>query len=187
MSASDETPEIIPSRLKLSKVEKITAVCVTIYNIIIFIFSLLWIFTNSFSACKAALTEIPLLQINEKVTYVLFLAGALGGSFYCLRSIYVQLAEAAKNAKDYKKHFDIEIWFFWYLFRPLQSGALALITLCLFNSGLLKSQLVNADDVKSFYTLIGIGFLVGFGTREVSEKVEELIGVLFAKAKPKDK
>lgn len=160
----------------------ITAV---LYNLFIFIFALLWIFTNSFTAFKSTLHTISVLAINEQVSYALFLSGALGGSFYCLRSVYIRLSEAARPENDSKREFNIKIWFFWYIFRPLQSGALALITLCLVNANLLTLNVVKPESLKSFYTLVGVGFLVGLGTHEVIRKVEELIAVLFAKAKTK--
>ncbi|MGK4567350.1 hypothetical protein [Flavobacterium sp. 3HN19-14] len=170
---------------KLTRNEQLLLGVVIVYNLTLFIFSSLWIFTGSFPSLKSTLVDLTELQVNEKVTYTMFFAGALGGSFYCLRGIYQHLADAAKPEPTVR--FDIMTWFFWYLFRPLQSGVLALITLCLVKSDLMSGQKLTGDNLKSYYTLIAVGFLVGVGTHQVMQKIEELISVLFAKAQLKEK
>jgi hypothetical protein len=74
------------------------------------------------------------------------------------------------------------VWFFWYLVRPLQGGVLALIVLTLINSKLMTVESIDSENIKSYYTLIAIGFLCGFGSHEVTHKIQELIQVTFAKS-----
>jgi hypothetical protein len=161
---------------------------IIIYNLGWLLFTLLWLFTNSFANAKGNLTHISNFLINENVTYGLFLSGVLGGSFYCLRAIYQRLGEAYTPVDnengDIKpnKSFNPRVWLFWYLFRPIQGGVLALILLTLINSSLITIETINAESLKSFYTLIAVGFLSGFGSHELIHKVQEIIQVLFAKS-----
>lgn len=133
------------------------------------------------------MTDIGHLQVNEMVTYGLFFSGALGGAFYCLRGLYQRLGEAYtpidNKEPDPKKVFNVRVWFFWYLYRPIQGGVLALICLALFNSHLLSIKELDSSQLKSFYSLIAIGFLAGFGSHELIHKVQEIIQVVFAKSK----
>ncbi|MNY10785.1 hypothetical protein D3C86_1437810 [compost metagenome] len=78
---------------------------------------------------------------------------------------------------------NIKTWFFWYLYRPIQGGVLALILLSLLNSNLISIKQFTPENIKSYYTLISIGFLSGFGSHELIHKIEEIIKVVFAKAK----
>jgi uncharacterized membrane protein YciS (DUF1049 family) len=73
-------------------------------------------------------------------------------------------------------------WIFWYIYRPIQGGVLALITLALINSQLITLKYFDAKNLQSFYTLIALGFLCGFGSHEVIHKIQEVIKVVFAKA-----
>ena len=54
---------------------------------------MIWIFTNQFKSLKDNLQPLSNFEINENVTYSLFLTGALGGSFYCLRALYERLGQ----------------------------------------------------------------------------------------------
>lgn len=162
-------------------------ILVIAYNVALQAVALIWLFTNGFQGMKVSLTTIVGFEINENVTYALFLSGVLGGTFYCLRSIYQRLGEAYtpidNKATEPTKVFNIKAWLFWYLYRPMQGGVLALIILSLVNSSLLSIKQLTPDNMKSFYTLIAVGFLAGFGSHELIHKIQELINVLFAKAK----
>ena len=155
------------------------------YNLGVLVISILWIFTNKFSAWKNSLGQLSTFDVNENVTYGLFLAGALGGSFYCLRAIYQRLADTFTPLDDAKTKtpMNMKVWSFWYLYRPLEGGVLALILLVLTKSNLLQIQNSQSVDVSSYYTLIGLGFLAGFGAHEVIHKILEIISVIFAKSK----
>lgn len=156
------------------------------YNLAILGISLLWIFTNSFSSAKSNLGQLLLFDVNENVTYGLFLAGALGGAFYCLRALYQRIGDAytpIDGLKSESPTSNMKVWIFWYLYRPIQGGVLALLLLVLVKSSLLKIENAADLNIKSYYTMIGLGFLAGFGAHDVIHKIQELIQVLFAKSK----
>jgi hypothetical protein len=169
--------------------DKVLEITLTIlmaaYNLLVLIFSLLWIFSNALSSWKSKLGQIAAFDVNENVTYGLFLSGALGGSFYCLRAIYQRLAETftPANGIPTKSPMNMKVWSFWYLYRPIEGGVLALILLVLTKSNLLQLQSSNDVDVSSYYTLVGLGFLAGFGAHELIHKILEIISVIFAKSK----
>ena len=171
---------------KISCIDLLLTIIVALYNLGLMFFSLIWIFTNQFKTIKDCLQPLQNFEINENVTYSLFLSGVLGGSFYCLRALYERLGqnftpiiEAHKTDVD---SFNIKVWFFWYIFRPIQGGVLALILLTLINSNLFTMEQLDTASMKSYYTLVSVGFLCGFGSHEVMHKIQEIIKVTFAKA-----
>lgn len=167
--------------------EMFLIVLIALYNLAILFIALLWIFTNSFRGFKSSLSTISLLDVNETITYGLFFSGLLGGSFYCLRSLYQRLGETFTPIGNVtvtpSSGLNIKTWFFWYLYRPIQGGVLALILLSLLNSNLISVKQLTHEDLKSYFTLIALGFLSGFGSHELIQKIQEVISVVFAKAK----
>jgi hypothetical protein len=161
-------------------------IVVAIYNLGALLFTMLWIFTNIFARHKQSLGTLTSFNVNENVTYSLFFAGVLGGAFYCLRAFYQRLGQVytpvESDQVSSKSAFNIKVWFFWYLYRPIQGGVIALIILTLLNSKLISLQTLEEDSLKSFYSLIAVGFLCGFGSHEVIHKIQEVIKVVFAKA-----
>lgn len=167
--------------------DKVLIAITIVYELGLLIFSVLWLFTNSFQNYKKGLGYIEHIGINETITYGLFFSGILGGAFYCLRAMYQRLGEAYtpvsdKDEAEPNKDLAIKVWVFWYIYRPIQGGVLALILLALINSNLLVLKELNADNVKSFYVLIALGFIAGFGSHEVIHKIYEIIRVVFAKS-----
>lgn len=162
-------------------------VLVGLYNLIILLFTLVWLFTNYYIEDKKSLSTISELGVNEGVTYGLFFSGLLGGAFYCLRKFYQRIADTftpiAPDPTSLSRGINIKTWFFWYLYRPIQGGVLALILLSLLNSKLISIKQFTPENIKSYYTLISIGFLSGFGSHELIHKIDEIIKVVFAKAK----
>jgi hypothetical protein len=157
-----------------------------IYNLAVLAIALLWLFTNKFSTTKASLTNLEMFDVNENVTYGLFLSGALGGAFYCLRALYQRLGQTFTPVEGKPKktsNMNMVVWIFWYLYRPIQGGVLALVLLILTKGSLMSIDTANEFTLKSYYALIGLGFLSGFGAHEVIHKIQELIQVLFAKSK----
>jgi hypothetical protein len=156
------------------------------YELILLLFSTLWLFTNNFSGIKNGLGNLEHIGVNETVTYGLFFSGVLGGSFYCLRAMYQRLGEAytpiGANKTAPKDTLAIKVWLFWYFYRPIQGGVLALILMALVKSNLLVLQELTEDNFKSFYVLIALGFMAGFGSHEVIHKIYEIIKVVFAKS-----
>lgn len=161
-----------------------------LYNLFITAFALLWLFTTVLNCSKIALFgALTNDNILMQFSY-LFFAGAIGGSFYCLRSLYQRLADAytpqninkTDDLPDPTQILNIRVWFYWFFYRPLQGGILAVVLVCLFAQGLLGLNGVESKNINSIYFQVGIGFLVGFGTSEVINKIEEVINVLFAKS-----
>ncbi|WP_054797561.1 MULTISPECIES: hypothetical protein [unclassified Paenibacillus] len=90
------------------------------------------------------------------------LAGAIGGTLYALRLLheyYDQLTER---------------WLVWYLLRPIKCAGASVMTIVLFQSGIMLLQTGN-----SVYAKIGIAFLVGFGYGKLMDKLKSLTEALF--------
>jgi len=118
------------------------------------------------------------------LSFSVFNAGILGGAFYAARGMYRRLtSDGTKRTVEFEDRFDIKVWFFWYLFRPIQGGILAVIILSLLNAGFVGFSNVNEPNVQSLYFQISLGFLVGYGTHEVLKKIDEIIKVTFSTAK----
>ncbi|MCE7057658.1 hypothetical protein LZF95_23450 [Algoriphagus sp. AGSA1] len=172
---------------RLNNFEKFLVFVVILYHLGIILFSILWLFTNSFFDYKLSLGVHNHLKINEDVTYGLFISGCLGGSFYCLRALYQRIGDTYTpidlGGSDQSRGLNIRPWFFWYLYRPIQGGVLALVLLALINGKMLTISELDDEALKSYFSLIGLGFLSGFGSHELIHKIQELISVLFAKSK----
>ena len=172
---------------KHSGLDIFVIVLIIVYNLALQLFAVSWLFTNCYSTIKSRLTNIAVFEINESVTYGLFLSGVLGGTFYCLRAVYQRLGEAYtpidNKPIEPARVFNARVWLFWFLYRPIQGGILALIILSLVNSNLLSIKQMNPETMKPYYAQVAIGFLAGFGSHELIHKIQELISVLFAKAK----
>lgn len=224
-------------------------IIIALYNLTLIGFALFWLFTTVFDKWKVLIFG-PLTDENILVHFsYFFFAGVIGGSFYCLRALYLRLAKAypsIENKKRNKKHkkyssldqtsvsanvstinpvsvpveppatsasqnpaevpttvtstapvsvtyqeaiapvtdprkiLNVRVWMFWYIYRPLQSGILSIILICLFDQGLIALNGLEKSSETSIFFQVGVGFLVGFGTHEVINKVEEVISVLFA-------
>jgi hypothetical protein len=171
---------------KEKTLEIVLIVVAAFYNLLVLGISLLWIFTNLFSTTKSNLGQLKLFEVNENVTYGLFLAGTLGGAFYCLRALYQRIGETytpIDGVKSETPTMNMKVWIFWYLYRPIQGGVLALILLVLVKSSLLRIENSPDLNLKSYYIMIGLGFLSGFGAHDVIHKIQELIQVVFAKSR----
>lgn len=161
---------------------------VSAYELGIVLFSLLWLFTNVFQGWKSGFAVVGSSGINEEVSYGLFLSGALGGAFYCLRTLYQRLADAytpalGPDGKTPLEQLNVRVWALWYFYRPIQGGALALILLCLVKSHLLVvPELKSENEVSSFFVFVALGFIAGLGTHELIHKILEIIGVIFARS-----
>jgi|GEM_PF-5689511 len=109
------------------------------------------------------LVEVLGIRISAVEDYAYYgLAGSIGGTLYALRLFH-----------DYY-HKLTERWLFWYLLRPIKCGGAAIITIILFESGILLLQ--TGDSLTS---KIAISFLIGFGYGKVMEKLQSLTETLF--------
>lgn len=163
---------------------------VAIYNIGLSIFCLLWLFSKVFNEIKLNLFGEDTNHINYILSYFFF-SGVLGGLLYTGRAMYQRLGSffttLETSSQSVSQSFNIKIWLYWYLYRPFQAGVLSVITVSLFNSGFISLQNTDSLDISSLYFQVALGALVGFGTHEVLNKLEEVIKVLFAKTTKPDK
>lgn len=180
---------------KHSKSEIWLIVLAASYNLIITGIGMAWIFTGIFDCLKTKLFASNIVDSNDLTSFsYLFFAGAIGGAAYCLRAIYMRLADAyPENEKNRETNsdpaqiFNIKVWFFWYIYRPIQSGILAIVLICLFSQGIVGIDKADPQNLHSIFFQFGIGFLIGFGTHEVINKIKDLIQNLFSSSKSTDK
>lgn len=98
-------------------------------------------------------------------------AGALGGTLYALRIFHEYYEKLTTR------------WLYWYSMRPFLCFGSAIITIILFESGIM---LLKVDD--SMAARIGIAFLTGFGYGKFFEKIRSLTETFFnGNNKDKDK
>lgn len=187
MEEASQTESKSPSFQPDSWLNISLTIAAILYNLGTLAIALLWLFTNTFLQAKEKLGAIRGFEINENVTYGLFLSGLMGGSFYCLRAIYTRLADTFTPQDDVprKTPLNMPVWIFWYLYRPIEGGVLALVLMMLVKSNFFQLQESSSIEMSSYYTLVGIGFLAGFGAHELIHKILEIIQVLFAKSKVK--
>ncbi|MNI04157.1 hypothetical protein D3C73_570730 [compost metagenome] len=90
------------------------------------------------------------------------LAGAVGGSLYALRLFHEFYDKLSQR------------WLYWYFMRPFLCFGSAIITIILFDSGIL---LLEVKD--SIAARISIAFLTGFGYGKFIEKIHHLTETFF--------
>ncbi|ALS25276.1 MULTISPECIES: hypothetical protein [Paenibacillus] len=103
---------------------------------------------------------VELRAVEEYVYYAL--AGAIGGTLYAMRlfhAFYDQISDR---------------WILWYLLRPIKCAGAAVMTIVLFQSGIMLLQTGTSMEAK-----IGIAFLVGFGYGKLMDKLKVLTETLF--------
>ncbi|MEK8128096.1 hypothetical protein WMW72_09295 [Paenibacillus filicis] len=109
------------------------------------------------------LTHFLLIPLASISTYVYCaLAGAIGGTLYALRLVH-----------QYYEKLD-DRWMWWYMLRPIQCAGAAVMTIVLFQSGIM---LLQTGD--SLYAKVGISFLIGFGYGKLMDKIKSLTETLF--------
>jgi hypothetical protein len=111
----------------------------------------------------------PYIQIDNKETIKHFivysLAGASGGTLYCLRLFY---------SFYIRGNLQIDKWWIWYFLRPIMSAGTAAMVIILFQSGIVLLETGNSLEAK-----VGLGFLVGYGFGKVMDKLEGITITLF--------
>ncbi len=130
-------------------------------------------------ACTVALVAIPVYvhqsgainnALSRSLVYVAC-AGGLGGTVYLIRSFY---------KKIFEKSFRPDV-FWWYVFRPLTSAIMGIMSYFLIVGGLLSLGSASSPDyAKSVMLYCGIAFLAGFSFTQFADKIEELAKTLFA-------
>ena len=105
-------------------------------------------------------------QLRELIN--IGISGGLGGTVYCMRGFYQQLG---------KKEFD-NIWFWWYIFRPVISIIVGTFSYFMISGGVLVLS-TQADPSKSFIFYSSISFIIGLTFSRFMDKVYQLAEVLF--------
>ncbi|OPH52050.1 hypothetical protein BC351_33340 [Paenibacillus ferrarius] len=90
-------------------------------------------------------------------------AGALGGSLYGLRMFHEHYHDLTTQ------------WVYWYLMRPVLCFGSAIITIILFQSGILLLQVGDSMAAR-----ISVAFLTGFGYGKFMEKIRALTTTFFS-------
>lgn len=136
------------------------------YKLALLIYLLVW-FVGSFwvmgfikSGLMRSWTGIDLGELEEYVYYAL--SGAIGGTLYAMRLFH-----------EFYDRMN-ERWTLWYLLRPIQCAGAAVMTVILFQSGIMLLQTGNTMESK-----ISIAFLVGFGFGKMMDKLKQLTESLF--------
>lgn len=103
-----------------------------------------------------------------------FLAGDIGGTLFSLKWLYHSVARNLWNQDRG----------LWRVFTPHVSGVLALGTISLLSSGLLR--MFDAASMSQVRSTLGIGFLIGYFSDSAVAKLSELAVTLFGAAHPND-
>ncbi|TDF93838.1 hypothetical protein [Paenibacillus piri] len=137
-----------------------------LYKLSVLAYLILW-FTGCFwlmAAISSGLFEhalgIDLVLLKDYIYYGA--AGAIGGTLYAMR-LFHQFYDSLT-----------ERWVLWYLLRPINCAGAAVMTIILFESGVMLLQTGNSVLAK-----IGIAFLVGFGYGKVMDKLKSVTETLF--------
>jgi hypothetical protein len=139
----------------------------------IFIYLMVW-FLGSFwaiAALRSGTVQGKVLGIETALLreYMYYgLSGAIGGSLYGLRAFHQHYDELTKR------------FVYWYVMRPALCVGCAIMTVILFDSGVLLLQLGDSQAAK-----ISVAFLTGFGYGKFMEKVKALTETLFSGETPR--
>jgi len=137
-----------------------------LYKLVVIAYLILW-YAGSFwlmAAISSGLIEhawgIDIIRLQNYMYYAL--AGAIGGTLYAMRLFH--------------QYYDslTERWILWYLMRPIHCAGAAVMTVILFESGIMLLQTGNSVLAK-----IGIAFLIGFGFGKVMDKLKSVTETLF--------
>jgi hypothetical protein len=136
------------------------------YKLVLIAYLLIW-FLGSFWMLAAIGSGrlkqglgIDFIVMHDYVCYAL--AGAIGGTLYALRIMHLYYDTLTER------------WTLWYLLRPINCAGIAVMTIVLFESGIMLLQTGN-----SVHSKIGVAFLIGFGYGKVMDKLESLTETLF--------
>ncbi|MDQ0917681.1 hypothetical protein [Paenibacillus sp. V4I5] len=103
------------------------------------------------------------VDVNLYHEYACFgFAGALGGALYGLRMFHEHYHDLTTQ------------WVYWYLMRPILCFGSAIITIVLFESGILLLQVGDSMAAR-----ISVAFLTGYGYGKFMEKIRALTITFF--------
>lgn len=116
------------------------------------------------------------VNTNFHILTYLACSGGIGGTIYCIRGLYQNIADDSFHPK----------WVWWYIFRPLMSSCVGVITYFLIVGGLLSiSSGKNIDLQKGTMLYTGIAFLSGYSFTKFTEKLDNISSTIFGKEKEK--
>jgi hypothetical protein len=137
------------------------------WKLLLFSYLLIW-FIGSLWMMAVVGSMVPdglFLGIDLKIykDYVCIgFAGAVGGTLYALRMFHEYYEQLTSR------------WLYWYFMRPFLCFGSAMITIILFESGIMLLQVSD-----SMHARIGIAFLSGFGYGKFIEKIRSLTYTFF--------
>ncbi len=112
-----------------------------------------------------------------KLAFYAMIGGGIGGLVYSMQSLWKYTTQ---------RHFRI-VYSGDYIFRPFGSAALAVAVFALTRGGVLTAlgaePTSGVTSVASSFSAFAIGFLSGFGSYQVINKLDELIKQAFGKKK----
>lgn len=134
---------------------------------IIFVYLLIWFIGSLWMMAVLGSWSVQgkLLGVDVSLyhEYACFgFAGALGGALYGLRMFHEHYHDLTPQ------------WMYWYFMRPILCFGSAIITIVLFESGIM---LLQVDD--SMSARISIAFLTGYGYGKFMEKIKALTSTFF--------
>ena len=115
-------------------------------------------------------------EIEEfKVGLLCAVIGGLGGCFYCLRAVYLNVAVRKQWGSE---------WSIWYYLRPLISAGSGAVSYLFLRAGLLVLESGTGPDATEigFYAL---AFIAGFNVDKFIKKMEEISEAVWGIEKPR--
>ena len=98
-------------------------------------------------------------------------AGGIGSAVYCTRAFYSNYIAG---------RFEFHRYIWWYVFRPITGCLLALALFALAQSQIIVlTDSDIKDSARSLATIFSVGFLAGFSTQQVVERLRKASKALF--------
>jgi len=117
--------------------------------------------------------EACLAQCRSRLLLLVLLAGALGGCFHALRSLWMFVGNRSLK----------QSWVLMYLFLPINGAALAFIFFIIISAG--SGFFSEPKNSNSCFWIIGIAALVGMFSQQAAEKLKKIAESLFTTVPPK--
>lgn len=114
-----------------------------------------------------------LTQCRSRLPLLVLLAGALGGCFHSLRSLWMFVGN-----RSFKRS-----WILMYVFLPVNGAALAFIFFIIISAG--SGFFSQPQGSNSCFWIIGIAALVGLFSQQAAEKLKKIADAFFAEVPPK--
>ncbi len=100
------------------------------------------------------------------------ISGGLGGTIYCMRGFYKNLADNMFKLN----------WTWWYIFRPFISIVIGVFVYFLIVGGIISlGSVCNLSYSRGIMFYCAVAFLSGFSFTQFADKLEELSSTLFSK------